>query len=171
MTRTTKHRLTMIVLLSSLSLSSSFLVVCGDDSDSSSTTASQATAATTTEPEYIVPGGAALSERQREMVSMVEPYIAAWQATDGDGVASFMTTDGYIQYPEDNSIYRVSDGTLQERVTNGPYDTLHTVAPMTVYDNWIVLSGRIDSMSLDWLSVVRFTSSGDLKIMSETIFI
>jgi hypothetical protein len=117
------------------------------------------------------PGGAALSERQREMVSMVEAYGAAWQATDGDGVASFMTTDGYIEYRHDNTIYRVSDGTLQERVTNGPYDTLQTVAPMTVYDNWIVLSGRIDSMSLNWLSVVRFTSSGDVKIMSETIFL
>ena len=161
----------MIALLGSLSLSSSFLVACGDDSDSSSsTTASQAAAATTTEPEYIVPGGAALNERQREMVSMIESYLAAWQATDGDGVASFMTTDGYIQYPEDNTIFRVSDETLQERVTNGPYDTLHTVAPMTVYDNWIVLSGRIDSIGLNWLSVVRFTSGGDVKIMSETIF-
>jgi hypothetical protein len=123
------------------------------------------------EPEYIVPGGAALSERQRDMVSMVEEYLAAWQATDGEGVASFMTAYGYIEYPHDDTIYRVSDGTLQERVTNGPYDTLQTVAPMTVYDNWIVASGRIDSMSLNWLSVVRFTPSGDVKIMSETIFL
>jgi hypothetical protein len=112
----------MIALLSSLSLSSSFFVACGDDSDSS-TTASQATAATTMEPEYIVPGGAGLSERQREMVSMVEAYVAAWQATDGHGVASFMTADGYIEYRHDNTIYRVSDGTLQERVANRPYDT------------------------------------------------
>jgi hypothetical protein len=170
MTRTTKHRLTMIALISSLLLSSSFLVACGDDSDSS-TTASQPTAATTVEPEYVVPGGAALSERQQDMVSMVEAYGAAWQATDGDGVASFMTADGYIEYPHDDTVFRVSDGTLQERVTNGPYDTLQTVAPMTVYDNWIVLSGRIDSMSLNWLSVVRFTPSGDVKTMSDTIFL
>lgn len=170
MTRTTKHHLTMLALISALSLSSSILVACGDDAGSS-TTAPQATPATTTETEYVVPGGAALSERQREMVIMVESYIAAWQATDGDGVASFMTTDGYIQYRDENTIYSVSDGTLQERVTNGPYGTLRTIAPMTVYDDWIVLSGTIDSMSLNWLSVVRFTSNGDVKIMSETIFI
>lgn len=102
---------------------------------------------------------------------MIEPYIAAWQATDGNGVASFMTADGYIQYRHDDAIYRVSDGTLQERVTNGPYDTLHTLAPMTVYEDWVVLSGRIDSMSLNWLSVVQFTPSGDVRIMSETIFL
>ena len=170
MARTTKLRLSTVALLSSLSLSVSFLVACADDSDSSST-ASQVTAATTVDPEYVVPGGAALNERQREMVSMVESYVAAWQDTDGDGVASFMTAAGYIEYRHNNTIYRVSDGTLQGRVTNGPYDTLQTVAPMTVYDNWIVLSGRIDSMSLNWLSVVQFTSSGDVKIMSETIFL
>lgn len=121
-------------------------------------------------PQYVVPGGAALTERQREMVSMVEEYAAAWRATDGEGVASFMTAGGYVQYPEDNMIYRVSDGTLQARVTNGPYSTIHALAPMTVYDDRIVLSGRIDSMSLNWLSVVRFTAGGDVRIMSETIF-
>jgi hypothetical protein len=117
----------------------------------------------------VVPGGTALTERQREMVTMVEQYVAAWHATDGEGVASLMTADGYIQYPEDDTIYRVSDKTLQARVTDGPYSTLHALEPMTVYDNWVVLSGRIDSFSLNWLSVVRFTSSGEVRIISETI--
>jgi hypothetical protein len=168
MKRTTKHRPMLIGLISSLSLAAAFLVACGDDSDSS-TTPSSATVATTA-PQYVVPGGAALTERQRVMVSVVERYVAAWQATDGEGVASFMTADGYIQYPEDNMTYLVSDGTLQTRVTNGPYSTLHALAPMTVYDNWIVLSGRIDSLTMNWLSVVRFTSSGDVRIISESIF-
>lgn len=120
---------------------------------------------------YVVPGTDTLTERQAEMMSIVDHYLAAWQDTDGEGVASFMTDDGFIEYWEEGWVFSVADGSLQNRVTNGPYSTLRTVDPMLVYVDRIVLSGRIESMNLTWLSVVRFTRAGDVRIVSETIYL
>ena len=120
---------------------------------------------------YVTPGMETLTGRQPEMVSIVDQYLAAWQDTDGDGVASYMTDDGFIEYWEEGWVFRVADRSLQDRVTDGPYDTLRTFDPMLVYVDRIVLSGRIDSLNLTWLSVVRFTSSGDVRIVSETIYL
>ncbi len=115
--------------------------------------------------------GAEITDRQRDMLDIVDGYVAAWSATDGDAVASFMTPDAYIEYPERDEVFLVSDGTLQERVSNGPYATLHAHAPAVVYDDRVVLMGRIDALDLDWLSVIRFTTSDPPLIVSETIFL
>ncbi|MCP3855180.1 MAG: hypothetical protein GY745_10105 [Actinomycetia bacterium] len=80
-----------------------------------------------------------------------------------------MTDDGFIEYWEQGWVFSVADRSLQDRVTNGLYDTLRTFDPMLVYVDRIVLSGRIESLSLTWLSVVRFTRTGDVRIVSETI--
>ena len=82
-----------------------------------------------------------------------------------------MTPDAYIEYPERDEIFLVSDGTLQDRVSNGPYATLHARAPAVVYDDRIVLMGRIDSLDLDWLSVIRFTTTDPPLIVSEALFL
>ena len=170
MGRTTKHRPMTIALIGSLSLAAAFLVACGDDSDSS-TTASQATLATTIAPHYVVPGGAPLTERQREMVTVTEKFIAAWQANDGEGVASLMTAGGEVVMPGENLTLLVSDGTLQQRVESiAAYSTLHALDPMLVHQDWIAVAGRIDSISVDWLIVLEFTSTGEVKIVSMTDF-
>jgi hypothetical protein len=120
---------------------------------------------------YVTPGTDTLTERQVEMMSIVDQYLTAWQSTDGDGVASFMTDDGFIEYREQGWVFSVADRSLQDRIANGPYDTLRTVDPKLVYVDRIVLSGRIESLDLTWLSVVHFTSSGNVKIVSETIYL
>lgn len=123
------------------------------------------------DPGSVSPGAEELTDRQSEMVDVVEGYVQAWAATDGDAVASFMTDDGVVVYPEQGWTFSVTDRSLQDRVTNGPYATLHTLDPKLVYENRIVLAGRIDSMDLPWLSVVAFTETGDVEIVSETIFL
>ena len=120
---------------------------------------------------YVAPGMDTLTERQTEMMSIVDQYLAAWQKTDGDGAASYMTDDGFIEYWEQGWVFSVADRSLQDRITNGPYDTFRTFDPMLVYVDRIVLSGRIESLNLTWLSVVRFTTSGDVRIVSETIYL
>lgn len=109
-----------------------------------------------------------LTDRQQEMVEIVPQYIGAWQDTDGDAAASFMTDSGVVRYTPQGSNYHVSDDTLQLHISNGPYDGLRTVDPMLVYENRIVLTGTIDD-NLTWLSIVEFTESGDVEIVSETI--
>jgi hypothetical protein len=148
-----KARAAIFVLLFALAPATA----CGGNDDASS--------------DVVTASGTDITERQRDMLDITDHYLAAWSDTDGDAVASFMAPDGYIEYPERDEVYFVSDGTLQQRVSNGPYTTLHAHAPRLVYDDRIVLMGEIDALSLNWLSVIRFTTSGDPLIASETIFL
>jgi hypothetical protein len=120
-------------------------------------------------PSVLRAGGDGLTNRQDQMVEVVQDYISGWQATDGDLVASFVTDDGFVEYPAQGWLFNAADGTLQDHITNGPYETLRTLDPMLVHDDRIVLTGVIDSMSVNWISVVRFTTAGDLAIISETL--
>lgn len=120
---------------------------------------------------HVTPGASVLTERQLEMVDVVEQYLDGWRATDGDRVAAFMTENAYVEYPEEGVRVEVADGSLQHRISTGPYGTLENLDPMVVYEDRIVLTGRIDELSIPWLSVVRFTVVGDVKIVSETIYL
>jgi len=73
--------------------------------------------------------------------------------------------------PGENLTLLVSDGTLQQRVESiAAYSTLHALDPMLVHQDWIAVAGRIDSISVDWLIVLEFTSTGEVKIVSMTDF-
>lgn len=121
------------------------------------------------EPGVVVVSGGEPTDRQAEMVAIVDDYIAGWQATDGDRVASYMTDDGYVEYIGSLGTYRVADGSLQERISNGPYNTLMRLGPKVVYDDRIVIFGDFQNSSVNWLSIVQFTRSGDVLITSEVI--
>jgi hypothetical protein len=139
------------------------VVSCGDEADQST--------AEGTAPEYVTAEAAELTERQVEMIEVVEQYLDAWKDTDGEQVEAFMTADAYVAYVEEGWRFEIADGSLQTRISNGPYDSLEDLDPMVVYQDRVVLTGRINSLNLPWLSVIRFTSSGDVKIVSENIFL
>lgn len=121
-------------------------------------------------PYVIRAAGGDLTARQEEMVAMVGDYVAGWQATDGDQVASFMAADGYVEYVREAWVFHVADGSLQDRITNGPYDSLRRTGPMVVYDDRVVIFGTVNTgMLVNWLSVIQFTDTGDVQILSETI--
>ena len=120
---------------------------------------------------YVTPGAEELSPRQAEMVDVAEQYLAAWLATDGQRVEPLMIDTGYVEYLEQGSRFNVADGSLQQRISNGPYDSMENFSPMVVYDHRIVLTGSVNAVNVRWLSVIRFTTASDVKIVSETIFI
>lgn len=139
----------------------------------STTAAVTTTQPATTEPQaYVVPGGEALTDRQAEMVALLDEYLAAFQANDGEKAASFVTPEGYLEYPEmDGAVFRVSDGAFQARVsTLAAYSTLVAFAPVTVSGDRIIVSGVADP-SIRWLSVIRFTADGPVKIISESVYL
>lgn len=128
---------------------------CGDDGDQG----------------YASPGTDKLTDRQTEMLDIAEDYAAGWTAKDGNAVALFMTDAGVVVYPEEGWTFSVTDGSLQDRVTNGPYSTSRTLDPMLIYGDRIVLTGRIDALDLAWLSILKFTRTGEVKIISETLYL
>ncbi len=119
---------------------------------------------------YVHPGKEEVSERQSQMVEVLRRYLEAWKSKDGDMVASYMTDDAVFEYYEQDETYSVADGALQARISNGPYDSMRTFEPVMVYNNRIALTGTVDAVGVEWLSVIRFTRSGDVKIEKETLF-
>ena len=120
---------------------------------------------------YVTPEAEELTPRQTEMVAVMEQYMAAWKTTDGQQLETLMVDDGYVEYAEEGWRFDLEDGALQARVTNGPYDSIENYDPMLVYEDRIVLTGRVNSVEVAWLSVVRFTTTGDVKVIHETIYL
>lgn len=104
------------------------------------------------------------------MLEVLQQYVEAWQATDGEAAASFMTDDAVFVYYEQDDVYAVSDGSLQARISGGPYTSMRTFEPVMVYDDRIVLTGTVDAVNVRWLSVINFAQSGDVGIETETVF-
>ena len=121
------------------------------------------------EHDVIRADGGEPTARQQEMARIAQEYGASWQATDGERAASFMTDDGYVEYVEGDWTFYVTDGSLQQRISNGPYSTFQFVGPMVVYDDRVVSFGMVSSYEVTWLSVIHFTKNGEVKIISEHI--
>ncbi len=106
------------------------------------------------------------------MVTVVGQYIEAIRANDGDGAATFMTQDAYLEYPELDGIFRVNDGGLQERFRTLPeYSALHPFEPMMISGDRVIISGKVDTTDDRWLSIIRFTSDGPVLVMSESVYV
>ncbi|MGD2043356.1 MAG: hypothetical protein PVJ28_06860 [Acidimicrobiia bacterium] len=139
-------------------------------------TVTTAATTTTTEPEpstgFVAPGldSEDLSARQQQMLEVLQEYVGAWQAKDGEAAASFMTDDAVFVYYEQDEVYAVRDGSLQARISGGPYTSMRTFEPVMVYDDRIVVTGTVDAVNVRWLSVINFTQSGEVKIETETVF-
>ena len=117
------------------------------------------------------PGSEALTPRQAEMIDVLEGYLAAWKARDGDLAATYMTDDAVFEYHEQGDSYPVADGSLQARISAGPYDTMRFFEPTMVYGNRIALTGTVDAVGVRWMSIIRFTEDGDeVLIDKETVF-
>lgn len=121
------------------------------------------------DPDVIRADGGELTVRQQEMARIAQEYGASWQASDGERAASFMTDDGYVEYVEGGWTFFVTDGSLQERITNGSYSSFEFVGPMVVYDDRVVSFGVVSSFGVAWLSVIHFTGNGEVEIISEHI--
>jgi len=127
-------------------------------------------------PSYVVGdavvAGDELTDRQREMVDVTEQYVAAFIAKDGDAVASFMVSDGYLAMPTlGDKIVRASDGSLQDWVESTGMIPNEFNYPVAVYGNQIVLTGHVDGIDedgVDWMILAEFTDSGEVKIVSDT---
>ena len=121
------------------------------------------------DPDVISADGGALSARQEQMVETVEDYVADLQATDGDGMAEHMTASGFVEYLGRDWTFSVTDGSLQEWFSNDRYGSLRLVGPMVVYEERVVLFGVVDDVGYSWASIISFTSTGDVRIVSERI--
>lgn len=115
--------------------------------------------------------GVELAERQAQMVDVATQYIAAWQANDGDAVASFMTPGASFSHADLADSYSVANGSLQTLVSDtAVYRTMQLDEPILVDGDHVILVGRIGSMDLDFVSMLDFTSAGQPLIEREIVY-
>lgn len=155
--------LVAVVAVVALVVGALVLAACGDDDTS-------APAFVAGLGDTVVVGGEvtdrdALTDRQREMVEVARDYVDAWIDKDGDAVASFMTSDGYVELPELNQTFRVDDGTLQEWVEGTLSEIPNELNdPLVVSGNQVVVVGYAERVDSDWMITLEFAGSGDVKI-------
>ena len=109
----------------------------------------------------------ALTDRQLEMVEIARNYVNAWIDNDGDAVASFMTSNGFVELL--GQTYRADDGTLQEWVEGTLSEIPNELNdPLVVSGDQIVLVGYSERLETDWMITLRFTGSGEVQIESDS---
>ena len=106
--------------------------------------------------------GTALTERQTEMVAMVDDVFAAWQENDVDAVLSYFTDTGI--FIDSGREYRVADGTLASLVRSAyGAPNMERVRPDMVVDDTTLISFHT-YMRTTYTSTFGFTSNGDVLI-------
>lgn len=108
----------------------------------------------------IVAGGGELTARQEQMVDMIDDYLAAWKAGDGEAAVALFTADGTMTWGRYD--YRVVDGTLASLVERMPTPSLELLEPFIVEGNTVFSYQRLLGSTAE--DIFEFTSTGDLAI-------
>lgn len=111
-------------------------------------------------------GGSELTTRQEQMVDLVDDYVEAWRAGDGEAAAALFTDDGVFTI--DGTEFRVDDGGLARVVAERRTPALDVIEPVLLNDTGMLHFHTIDGMNVD-SDLYRFTADGELLIISHEI--
>jgi hypothetical protein len=116
-------------------------------------------------PRAVTAQGVELSDRQQQMVDLMDDYEAAWRNGDLAAFEALVTPDfRYTEFASAGSpdVYLWSDGTFQARVGGGLYAGIQVYEPYLVSGNMIAFSGDFGMV------VVEFRPDLPLAIQSHT---
>ena len=116
------------------------------------------------EPAYLA-GGGALSDRQEQMVDVVDEIEQAWRSGDAEAVSAAFVPAGYATYGGET--YRIDDGTLATYVTGGDWSSLTVLEPVLVDGNTVTFSYTVNGTH--YLGSVEFTETGDVLAVHHKI--
>jgi hypothetical protein len=116
------------------------------------------------EPAYLA-GGGALSDRQEQMLDVLDEAVLGWRAGDPEAVAATFVPTGYATYAGQS--YRIDDGTLATFVTGGDWSSLTVLEPVLVDGNTLTFYYEISGVH--YLGSVEFTGTGDVLAVHQGI--
>lgn len=130
------------------------VVACGGNGDTAS-------------DDVVTIGNIALTDRQEEMVQLSDQYLAAWKSLDPAAVTALFAPDGTIESILYDDEFRISDGTLTDRVqaAMNAFDmaSLERVGPQLVDGDMVYGVSRAGPQTFSTLLV--FTPSGTVQIL------
>lgn len=109
------------------------------------------------EPAYLA-GGGALSDRQEQMLDVLDEVELAWRAGDAEAVAAAFVPTGSATFGD--VTYRIDDGTLATYVTGGDWSSLTVLEPVLVDGNTVTFHYTVNGTH--YLGSVEFTGTGDV---------
>jgi hypothetical protein len=116
-------------------------------------------------PRVVTAQGVELSDRQQQMVDLMDEYEAAWRSGDVAAFEALVTTDfRYIEsadsdYPD---VYLWSDGSFQDRVSGGLYSSIEVYEPYLVHEDLVAAGGDFGMV------IIEFRPGMPLAIQSHT---
>lgn len=150
-------------LFVNLLLTASLLVGCSGGSSSDAETSVTTPAVS----DVVTVGNVALTDRQQEMVQLADQYLAAWKSLDPAAVAAFFAPEGKLESILYDDEFRVSDGTLTERVqaAMNAFDlaSLEPVDPLFVDGNMVYSVSEAGPSTFS--SLLVFTDTGTVQLL------
>ena len=110
-------------------------------------------------------GGGALSDRQEQMLDVLDEVELAWRAGDAEAVSAAFVPTGSAT--DGNASYRIDDGTLATYVTGGDWSSLTVLEPVLVDGNNVTFYYTVNGTS--YLGSVVFTGTGDVLAVHHKI--
>lgn len=115
----------------------------------------------------IVVGGGQLTARQEEMVALITgPWAEAWQAADGEAVASLFTPDGVMYDIGGGDVLTVADGTIEAFARQ--WSGLRHRSGMLVHGDRVIAVVQLAGREVG--AIIEFTGSGDLLVESNAMY-
>jgi hypothetical protein len=118
------------------------------------------------DPDAMLVGGGSLSDRQQQMVDLVETYDDGWVAGDPDEVLSYFTADGV--FVASGQEYRVDDGTFADVIDFVGFSSLERLRPILVQDDQVFFVSELQGVPT--LNALTFTTEGELLIARHDAF-
>jgi hypothetical protein len=117
--------------------------------------------------DVVTVGNVPLTQRQQEMVRLARQYGDAWRSTDPAAVAAFFAPEGKLESILYEDEFRVSDGTLTERVqaAMNAFDmpSLEPVGPLFVDGNMVHSVSKAGPNTFS--SLLVFTDTGTVRLL------
>jgi len=107
-----------------------------------------------------VAGGGEPTDRQGEMLDMVDAFVAAMDANDDGAILAMFQGNG--EWTRFSKVYRASDGILEEFVRAHGSEQLDLLEPIVVDEYRVVFFDDVRGQAN--VNVIEFSQVGDLKI-------
>ena len=118
------------------------------------------------DPTAIAAGGQDLTDRQQAMADVLDDYVIAWQAGDGEAAAALFGGNGVVEIL--GTELPVQDGVLASYINTNPEPELEILEPTLFTDTKAFNFHTISGFS-DFANVFEFTTAGDVLIIRHVI--
>lgn len=118
-------------------------------------------------PRVINVGGQPLTDRQQEMLAVVDQLLVDYRANDADAIIATFTPRGE-KVVVGLGTFRVDDGTLRTFLEGRNFASMELIEPIIIHENDVELV--VSAAGAEWMNVFEFTTAGDVLVSSHVSF-